>query len=80
MILPPRIFAPGEQPSLAITLLARTPLPEPASEHALKRKIAEVVKRVRPRSCAIRRLCAASRTSIPRSSIAGDPAAFTDKI
>ncbi len=31
---------------LAITLLARTPLPEPASEHALKRKIAEVVKQV----------------------------------
>src|SRR5271156_5523182 len=31
---------------LAITLLARTPLPEPRSEHALKRKIAEVVKQV----------------------------------
>jgi DNA topoisomerase I len=31
---------------LAITLLARTPLPEPASEHALKKKIAEVVKQV----------------------------------
>jgi DNA topoisomerase I len=31
---------------LAITLLARTPLPEPASEHALKRKVAEVVKQV----------------------------------
>jgi DNA topoisomerase I len=31
---------------LAITLLARTPLPEPASENALKRKIAEVVKQV----------------------------------
>jgi DNA topoisomerase-1 len=30
----------------AITLLARTPLPEPASEHAFKKKIADVVKQV----------------------------------
>jgi DNA topoisomerase I len=30
----------------AISLLARTPLPEPACEHAIKKKIAEVVKRV----------------------------------
>jgi DNA topoisomerase I len=30
----------------AITLLARTPLPEPASEHAFKKEIAEVVKQV----------------------------------
>src|SRR5580698_7401731 len=30
----------------AITLLARTPLPETPSEHALKKKIAEVVKQV----------------------------------
>ena len=30
----------------AITLLARTPLPEPPSEHAFKKKITEVVKQV----------------------------------
>ena len=30
----------------AITLLARTPLPESPSEHAFKKKIAEVVKQV----------------------------------
>src|SRR5271155_78396 len=30
----------------AITLLARTPLPEPLSEHGLKREIADVVKQV----------------------------------
>src|SRR5277367_4306798 len=44
--LTPKDFRTWGATLLAITLLARTPLPEPASEHALKRKIAEVVKQV----------------------------------
>src|SRR6202163_254677 len=44
----------------AITLLARTPLPEVPSEHALKRKIADVVKQV---AAKLRNTPAVCRTS-----------------